>query len=171
MKGNMRNLILPGVAGIAAAASCASTGASTEARAEQGALAPPPIQEFLARYENGRLCEASQEHEIIPVPQTDANTITTRLCAPVFPDTLQSRGFEAACIVRFRIDAQGEAVSPAAECSVVSDGPLAGDWQAFAAAAFPRLAEMSVSQSRYASPPENPPKILYMRRIVFQLRP
>lgn len=143
--------------------------ASTPPADGQRAASPPQIEEFVARYENGGLCKARQEHEVIAAPQTDVSSVTIELCSPVFPQELMARGYEADCLVRFQVAATGLALAPAGACDLLA-GHSDKDWDAFALAAFTRLAEMSAAQSRYDGERIYAPSPTYLRRYSYRLR-
>lgn len=73
-------------------------------------------------------------------------------------------------MVRFHVNENGRAATPAAECDVWSDAAQAPEWDAFARAAFTRLAEMSVEHSLYPAGPEADASKPYARRVSFRLQ-
>lgn len=147
---------------LSAAAGCAS-----KAPAVSQAEAPPPLAAFLARYEDGRLCEARQAHLTVPAADASAASVTARLCTPVFPEALIARGYEADCNVRFELGPDGAARLPSGACQVY--GSATPDWDAFARDAFTRLAEMSVLQTVYSADPAREQSATFQRRFVFAL--
>jgi hypothetical protein len=161
----MRSLIFSALAASAVAA-CASPSPSSSWQA----ASPPPVERALAPYRNGGLCGPAQEHEIYAPPEEDPRPRTVRRCVPVFLADLQRRGYEAECIVRFRLSESGKALSAAAECDAWSDAAHAPEWDTFAKAAFTRLAEMSVEQSLYSSGPGPDASTVFAQRISFRLR-
>lgn len=161
----MRRLILP-IMGASALAGCASPSPPSS----WAAASPPPIERVLAPYRNGGLCGQTQEHDIYLPADADPRPRAVRQCVPVFPDDLQRRAYEAECIVRFRLNESGNALSPAAACDVWSDAEHASEWDAFAKTAFTRLAEMSVEQSLFSSGPGTDASTVFARRVSFRLR-
>lgn len=129
--------------------------------------APPPIAAFLARYQDGRLCEMRQAHQVISGADANAAALTARLCTPVFPQELVARGYTADCTVRFQLGPEGVAKKPRGACQVL--GAVSPDWDAFARDAFIRLAEMSVQQTIYSDDPNRQPSAGFQRRFVFAL--
>ncbi len=136
-----------------------AAGCASDAPAVSLVETPPPLAEFLARYQNGRVCDTLRR---------DLDLAGTKHpCAPVFPRDLIARGYEAECNVRFRINPEGIATEAAGACQVF--GAVSPEWDAFANAAFPRLAEMAVLHTAYGADPRRRPSATFAQRFVFAL--
>jgi hypothetical protein len=132
--------------------------------------APPPLDAFLAPYADGRMCAVAQDHEIVRGDGSADEKMTVRFCPPAFPELLIAQGYEADCIVTFRIGATGNGENASATCTLHGVYDPGSDWARFSEAAFVRLAEMSVAQSQYAPPPDGASDKRFARPINFRLQ-